>query len=494
MKISHILFLATFTLFLFFIVLTYKDYGVSWDELAYVNTGNFYFLNFFNPSAIVKNIELQHAVTHGALFDVLFQIPQKLFHPTNTDFPLLHLTKALSASTTLIFLYMTILILTGNPLVGFVGIFLMIFTPRWTGDIFDNHIDVISTLLFSAELFLAVKLLTFRSGKNLMRHWIAFSLVSAISFSSRLSLIIVPIVFLPLFIFRNRAKGKSIKLLAIFFLMFLITLVIVDPALRSFGWDGIVKKLIYTVHFQFPRESLFEGEFFSPHTLPWYYLPKWIFITTPLTAIGLFLLGFLLILRNKKTIHIFVLLTFLIPLVSVMILRPVLYDGWRQFMFLSIPLVISASVGFEFILRGKNSLLKIGVSLLLIVSFISTAKSLWQLHPYEYVYFNSFVGGLKGAYGKYETDYWSKSYQEAVGWLIKNEMKNSKKSYAIYSCDYRFSASYYFSPQMKLVDHLSDADYAVCFTRWNEDKKIPGKIIYTVQRQGVPLSFVKKLR
>ncbi len=493
MKISHILFLVVFILFLFLISFTYRDYGISWDELAYVNTGNFYIRNFFNPSAVVKNIELQHAVTHGAFFDVLYQLPQKLFHPAATDYSLLHLTKALSASTTLIFLYLTILVLTGNPLVGFVGVILLIFMPRWTGDIFDNHIDISSTLLFSIELFLAVMLLTLRSKKNFIRYWLTFSLVSAIAFSSRLVLIIVPVIFFPIFILKNKMKESRVKLLIIFFLIFLASLIVVDPALRSFGWDGIVKKIIYTVRFQFPRESLFEGEFLSGHSLPWYYLPKWILITTPLVTIVLFLCGVLRILRNNKTVLLFILLIFLIPLLAVMILRPVLYDGWRQFMFLTIPIIIISSLGFESIWNLEIGNWKLVIGLLVVIGLFSIGYTMYRLHPYEYVYFNSFVGGLKGASGNYETDYWSKSYREAVLWLEKNEIKKNK-TYKIFSCDYRFSASYYFLENMKLVDQLEQADYAICFTRWNEDRKIRGKTIYVVKRESTVLSYVKKLR
>jgi hypothetical protein len=37
-----------------------------------------------------------------------------------------------------------------------------------------------------------------------------------------------------------------------------------------------------------------------------------------------------------------------------------------------------------------------------------------RLHPYEYVYYNELVGGVRGAYGQFELDYWCTSYREAV--------------------------------------------------------------------------------
>ena len=38
-------------------------------------------------------------------------------------------------------------------------------------------------------------------------------------------------------------------------------------------------------------------------------------------------------------------------------------------------------------------------------------------HPHEYVYFNPLVGGLDGAFGNYETDYWGNSIRMASEWL-----------------------------------------------------------------------------
>jgi hypothetical protein len=35
-----------------------------------------------------------------------------------------------------------------------------------------------------------------------------------------------------------------------------------------------------------------------------------------------------------------------------------------------------------------------------------------RLHPHEYVYFNRFIGGLAGAVGNYDTDYYAETYGE----------------------------------------------------------------------------------
>jgi hypothetical protein len=43
--------------------------------------------------------------------------------------------------------------------------------------------------------------------------------------------------------------------------------------------------------------------------------------------------------------------------------------------------------------------------------------SIWRLHPYEYVYYNSLVGGVRGAAGRFEMDYWCTSYREAMQYV-----------------------------------------------------------------------------
>jgi len=125
-----------------------------------------------------------------------------------------------------------------------------------------------------------------------------------------------------------------------------------------------------------------------------------------------------------------------------------------------------------------------------------------RLHPYEYVYYNQFIGGLPGAYGKYETDYWAVSYYEATRMLVKylkdeNPKNFSSTKYIVYAEGPDQSASYYFPENLSIrKGHLRwDSEFVVVFTRFNSFKNPAyGKNILTVERFGVPLSFVKDLR
>ena len=118
-----------------------------------------------------------------------------------------------------------------------------------------------------------------------------------------------------------------------------------------------------------------------------------------------------------------------------------------------------------------------------------------RLHPYEYIYFNGLTGGLKGAQGKFDNDYWGASFKEAVEWLKNNEIKDPKKIYKIYGSGNPYQIFYYFTPNMHWTDHLQDADYYLSYTR--DDKQNladPFKVIHVIEREGVPLNYIFKLK
>lgn len=48
-------------------------------------------------------------------------------------------------------------------------------------------------------------------------------------------------------------------------------------------------------------------------------------------------------------------------------------------------------------------------------------------HPNEYCYFNEMEGGINGAYGNFETDYWMNSTRESSQWLREQIVASSGK-------------------------------------------------------------------
>jgi hypothetical protein len=90
-----------------------------------------------------------------------------------------------------------------------------------------------------------------------------------------------------------------------------------------------------------------------------------------------------------------------------------LYDNERHILFLVPSLAILGSWVLSKVARrsGRHSVLATGVVLMAVLAGVSAIR---QLHPYEYTYFNRFVGGLTGAQGRFDTDYWALSTRELL--------------------------------------------------------------------------------
>jgi len=87
------------------------------------------------------------------------------------------------------------------------------------------------------------------------------------------------------------------------------------------------------------------------------------------------------------------------PLALLMALRSPLYDNFRQVLFTLPPLFLVAGLGVEALLRRlTRPLVRIGSAVLMLLPGLA---SILYLHPYEYVYYNSFIGGLRGAAGRF---------------------------------------------------------------------------------------------
>jgi hypothetical protein len=106
------------------------------------------------------------------------------------------------------------------------------------------------------------------------------------------------------------------------------------------------------------------------------------------------------------------------------------------------------------------------------------------------------VGGVRGAYQRFETDYWGLSTSEAARWLSDHLAEQStpeSKAYPVYTCAGKASAAHYYSQNLKVVQAPERAHFGIVITRWGCDRELPGEVLYTIQRMGVPLAQVKEL-
>ena len=96
-RLRRLLAVGVYVSLIGFITATYADYGVSWDEKFYVETGEAYIAHFFDMRAFAEGVDALHLETHGSLFDGIYFLALRTLGRVG-DYETLHLLKALASS------------------------------------------------------------------------------------------------------------------------------------------------------------------------------------------------------------------------------------------------------------------------------------------------------------------------------------------------------------------------------------------------------------
>ncbi len=246
---------------------------------------------------------------------------------------------------------------------------------------------------------------------------------------------------------------------------------------------------------------LFYDQTYRAYELPRRYLPFYLFFTLSEPVWPLFGLGLLAACRKLKrhplpTLLAALLLTwFALPFLYVIWRCPPMYDGMRHFLFILPPLFIFSAFAFDFLLERIPSLWPY---VFLIVLLLAPGLSgMIQLHPYEYAYYNAFLGGTRGAFRHFETEYWLTCYKEAV------EQFNRTISTPVNLYVHReaYIAAIYAADHVRVLEErearsqITSGDFILINTRLNEDRRTfrDAPIFLRVGRGGADFCVIKRI-
>jgi hypothetical protein len=118
------------------------------------------------------------------------------------------------------------------------------------------------------------------------------------------------------------------------------------------------------------------------------------------------------ILARERAILV-VALAVVLPLGFLIVQRATIYDGVRHVLFVIPMLALIAGVGLRVLLPllGRAPTVSAAAAGAYVAGVV---VALVVLHPFEYVAMNAFAGGTRGAYDKFELDYWSVAATEAL--------------------------------------------------------------------------------
>jgi len=248
------------------------------------------------------------------------------------------------------------------------------------------------------------------------------------------------------------------------------------PYLWGQPFQGILNSLAIMSKFPWQGIVRFEGIDFPAGELPWYYLPKLIGIqfTLPVIVLGLIGFSFMAFAVYKRTpiwkLAILIIGWFWLPIALVIYARPTMYDNFRQFLFITPPLFISASYAISHIFKHLRSRgIQAGIAVALIIPGV--IAGVW-LHPYEYVYYNGSVGWTGAIEREYENDYWTLAACEAAEFLSTQTSEPDVVLFAdmVMADQFKRCAANEFDIRFERIQYPSPLpDYAITRTRFDDD-------------------------
>jgi hypothetical protein len=107
----------------------------------------------------------------------------------------------------------------------------------------------------------------------------------------------------------------------------------------------------------------------------------------------------------------------LLPVALAILMGSTLYDGIRHLLLIYPILVALAAAGWTTLLGNRShAWLRRGAAGLLAAGLVSILTFHVRFHPNQGVYFNALVSGPRGAFARYEMDYWGNCVFQAVAW------------------------------------------------------------------------------
>lgn len=506
-----------------------QDFGSTWDEKAhndYSQLSYQWFSSFgSDTAALAEPTSNADYVRQAYRFygEQMNTVAAFLYNWFDTGvYETRHFVNSIYGLLGLIFVALSCVELAGWR-AGILGLLFMLCNPGWLGHSMNNPTDIPFASGFAVSIYYFIKILkALPKPKGSHLFWLAFGI--AIAIGSRIGALLL-IGYLGLFLGVNwfskfREKGASPFKLIWPYAKIVLIVGVLGYFMGVFTWayglhnpfrnPFVALQKASENAFYTNNVELFEGRHMYMLTeAPWYYVIKFLIIGNPIYLWLGFVLGLLLswVMRKNIPFAFTLMLLFMavFPVAYAELQNLNYYNGWRHYLFVLPSIVILSVLGFEFFLAQKNKIISLATAIIFLVLFALPLSWVIKNHPNQYVYFNEMVGGTKGAYGQYETDYYSNSCREAAEWLARQhpdkKLKvciNNEVTTAAYWAN-KINPNIEFLWTRESEEQKQNWDYLILTSRTFSKNELlnvksfpPKGTVYTVEADGVPLAAVVK--
>ncbi len=461
-------------------LLTFRDYGLSWDDYAHSEYGDLlleFYASGFRDRRALSFVNLYY---YGGGFDLIAALAAKVL-----PFTLFETRRLMGAAVGILGLFVTWRIgrRIGGPPAGLLALVLLATCPLYYGHMFMNPKDspfAVVTAIFLLGLVRALQEYPRPSVPTIILVGIGFGL----SFGSRImgafgavaGVAALALIFaaesradgirparadepgsgrvsparsrassdalcagtldLPRWPLASLASAAGARLGR--FTLALVPAVLLAYAAMALVWPWSVvdplnpfRAVEYFSHFfEKPWEELYGGHLISVPDMPRSYVPALLALKLPeifsVLGFGGAAGALIAALRrdvetNRRAVFLLLALAAIFPLAITVVLRPAMYNGIRHFVFILPPLAALgglAGVVLADAAARRFRFAPIAVAVILATGIAFPVVAMARLHPYEYTHFNRLSGGVAHARDRYMLDYWGLAFKQASQALL----------------------------------------------------------------------------
>jgi hypothetical protein len=498
--------------------LTFRDYGLGWDDYTHSQYGELLLQLFSSGFTDRRALSFVNLYEYGGGFDMAAALLAKIL-----PFDLFETRRLAGAVVGLAGLAVTWRIgrRVGGPLAGLIGLALLAACPLYYGHMFMNPKDAPFAVAMAVLVLALVR--AFQEYPAPSPATAALTGVGiGLAIGTRILGVFAGLYGLAALLFAlavetralgGRRAGERVGT----FVLALLPVLVLAYAVLALVWPWAIvellnpiKALLYFSHFfEKPWRELFAGNLILVPEMPRYYVPQLLALKLPeiMLALGICGIAGAIVAVTRRTMTVQRRATFLIlalaaalPVAVTVATRPAMYNGIRHFVFVLPPLAaLGGLAGAWLVERVTRWTPAAGIVMAGVIAggFLPPVVEMARLHPYEYTHFNLIAGGVQGAEHRYMLDYWGLSLKQASQALRasvgRDPEQQSGRRWRVAVCGPHPPARIELGPRFEISWDPRGADFAMMLGEFY-CRALDAPIIAEIVRDGVVYARVYDIR
>ena len=417
---------------------TFRDYGLGWDDYTHSQYGDLLVSLYRSGFTDRRALSFVNLYMYGGGYDVLAALAAKVL-----PFDLFETRRLVGAVIGIIGLFVTWRLgrRLGGPFAGLIALILLAACPLYYGHMFINAKDAPFAVVMVIALLGIVRALEEYPQPTpptlaLCGIGVGLSVGARVMGGFAVLNALLPLLFI-VAVRTLALKLKPALAECGWFLVPFLPAAILAYLVMGLVWPWSVLQPLnpfraveyFSNFFEKPWRELFDGRLIPVIDMPRSYVPTLFALKLPALMLALGLCGTVGAIitsargenrsaeaAGRRAALFSTALAAALPILVTVAARPAMYNGIRHFVFTFPPFAVLGSLAAVWIARRLQRLgtaATIAGGLVFAAGIAAPVVEMVRLHPYQYTYYNRFIGGVAGARPYFMIDYWGLSMMQA---------------------------------------------------------------------------------